>query len=345
MENVEEEPPSTISAFTPLLHYIPRTRENHFFYKNGLSKLIPRLTVKVHSQLEICEELWELFTPKKSMFDVWDFRMAWYAGYKYKPYFYTVYEREKPLALLPLWYSTYRKKYQWFGSDWMEDNKFFVKDEKLIDVLFQIAPTPFILNAIEINETWKNKKIFPSLKPDDAKNLKNLSGLSSMDDLLQTFDKKDRYNLKSDYLRIAAMNPKVIVTKAKDMTKLRTMMKMNIERFSKDPEDESDLVEKDRRITYTAMVNNANQYRVQFIEVYIQNRLAAIDFIATYKGTYYTMKGGNDLNRFNGVGNFLVYTEFEEAMKQGFKMVDCLQMDNGWKHRFFDQKPVYIVEK
>ncbi len=329
----------------PLLHYIPRTKENHFFYRNGLSKLIPRLTVKVHSDLEKCEELWEEFSPHKSLFDLWEFRMAWHSGYGFTPFFYTIYERQKPLGMLPLWFSPYRKKYLWFGSDWMEDNSFFVKEEKLIDLLYQIAPNNMLLNCITVPERWKHKKLYSSFIQDDAKNIKDISRVSTMDDLLQTFEKKDRYNLRSDYNRIDDMNPRVVITKRKSLKKLNMMIKMNIKRFSKDPTDESDLVDADRRLTYEYMVRNAKSYQVRFIETYIQQHLAAIDFIITYKDTYYTMKGGNDINRFKGIGNFMVYTEFEDAIEDGYSTVDCLQMDNGWKHRFFDQRQVYSLEK
>lgn len=357
MEILDTEPPGNTNknlsksvslngSSIPLLHYIPKTRKNHFFYKNGLSKLIPRLTVKVHSNIEDCFNLWEKFSPNKSLFDLWDFRFAWYQGYGYKPYFYTVYERQKPLGVLPLWYNEFRKKYQWFGSDWMEDNTFFVEDEKFIDVLFQIAPSPIHLNAIDMNgDDWNERSFHSLLKKDDPKNLKNIENVSSMDDLLYTLNKKDRYNLKSDYFRIMRMNPKVKITRKKSLPKMNKMIKMNIERFSKDPTDESDLVDPERRKTYQQMVKNAGVYDVKFVEVTIQNHLAAIDFIITYKDTYYTMKGSNDLNRFNGIGNFMVYTEFDDAIKEGYDLVDCLQMDNGWKHRFFTQKELYIVEK
>lgn len=279
------------------------------------------------------------------MFDLWDFRMAWYEGYQFQPYFYTVYERHKPLAMLPLWFNHEKKNYQWFGSDWMEDNSFFVIDEKLIDVLYEIAPNGLHINALSIRDEWREKKFYPNLQPDDPKNLKSLEGIHSMDELLLTFDKKDRYHLRSDYRNIEELNPRVVITEGKDLDKLTMMIEMNIERFSKDPEDLSDLVDKERRKTYEQMVHNAGNYDVRFIEVYIQNHLAAIDFCVVYNNLYYTMKGGNDINRFNGIGNYMVYKEFEDALQLGCSLVDCLQMDNGWKHRFFDQKELYILEK
>ncbi|QQG43941.1 MAG: hypothetical protein HYW86_03685 [Candidatus Roizmanbacteria bacterium] len=344
MEISDTEPPGNVISI-PLLHYIPKNQENNYFYRNGLSKLIPRLTVKVHSNIEECFTLWEEFSPKKSLFDLWDFRFAWYQGYGYQPYFYTLYERQKPLGVLPLWYSKHRKKYLWFGSDWMEDNTFFVKDEKLIDVLFEIAPNPLLLNAIEVNSDWSKKKIFNQLKYDDPKNLKDISQVNSMDELLQSFDKKDRYNLKADYYRIEGLNPRVKVIKTNNDKHFDKLAKMNILRFSTRLDDESDLLDKDRLRTYRNIIKNSGVYKTQFVEIHIQKHLAAIDLVITYKDKYYMVKGGNDLDRFKGIGNFLLYYEFKEAIENGFSLVDCLQVDYGWKHRYFDQIPVYTLEK
>ena len=74
------------NAGIPLPYFIPKTKKNHYFYKNGLSHIIPRLKVKVHSEIEECYELWEKFSTKKTLFDLWDLRYAWYKGYKCKPF-------------------------------------------------------------------------------------------------------------------------------------------------------------------------------------------------------------------------------------------------------------------
>src|SRR5438477_13194566 len=98
MKNIDFEPPGFNQKIS-LLNLIPNISANRYFYANGLAKWIPRLTLKVHSELEDCYLLWEKFSPKQSIFDLWDFRFAWYEGYGYKPYFYTIYEGKKPLAV------------------------------------------------------------------------------------------------------------------------------------------------------------------------------------------------------------------------------------------------------
>ncbi|MBI2051967.1 hypothetical protein HYT33_04380 [Candidatus Roizmanbacteria bacterium] len=347
MKNIDVEPPGFYGTQpTSLLNLIPETPKNRYFYENGFSKLIPRLTLRVHSDIEECFYLWDKFSPKKSLFDLWDFRYSWYQGHKNKPYFYTLYEGKTPLALLPLCFDARdKKRYEWFGTNWMEDNAFFVKDDSLIDLLYGVFPTPIHLNAIEAKAEWRDKPIVKRFQKDDPKNLKNISGTSSIEDLLSAFQKKHRYNLKSDYQEVQSLNPKIVVTEGKNLDLIEILIQMNIDQFSDRAGDESDLVVPKRAETYRYMIKNSGIYGVKFIQVFIQNRLAGIDFVIEYKDIYYTIKGGIDVHRFKGVSNFMVYFEFEDAIAGGFSSVDCLQIDYGWKHRYFDQKEVFIFEK
>ncbi len=341
MKNTDLEPP----GFFSLPQLIPNTSENRYFYKNGLSKLIPRLKLKVHSEIEDCFYLWDIFSPKQSLFDLWDFRYSWYEGYKYKPLFYTIYENKKPLAVLPLWFNLTKKRYEWFGSNWMEDNTFFVRDDHLIDLLYAVMPAPIHINAIISKNYLKNKLIFSQLKQDEPKNVKNISQMHSLADLFATLHKKSRYHLKADYSKIKAFNPRVNLVYSNDLSYFAKLYKMNTQRFAQNSEDESDLFENKRKNTFINFIRNSGIYKTKFVEVYIQNYLAAIDLIIEYNNFYYAIRGGNDINRFKGIGNFMVYVEFEDAINNNFSILDCLQDDNGWKHRFFDRQPLYLFEK
>lgn len=345
MEFIEKHPPSftPTNQAVPLPILIPQTSENSFFYQNGLSKIIPRLTLKVHSDLEQCQMLWDVFSPKKSLFDDWNFRLAWHTAYASVPYFYTLYEGKTPIALLPIAYDIIKKRYEWFGTYWMEDNTFFVKEEHYTDLLYAVTPVPIHLNAIEktANQTLFDKDI----TLEDPKNIKDISTFRTMDDLLLTYKKKYRHHLKADYLYVQSLNPRTVITDKPDEKLMDKMIAMNIAQFSDRPDDESDLVVPQRVAAYKNMLLNSKKYTVKFIEIYIQDRLAGIDFILCYKDRYYTMKGGIDVNRFKGISNYMVYYEFEDAIKSNYNLVDCLQVDYGWKHHFFDQTPTYLFEK
>ncbi len=345
MKKINLEPPGAYIE-SPLNYLIPKIKSNNYFYANGHANLIERLRLKVHSEIETCNLLWDKFSKKDSLFDLWDFRYAWHEGYGYKPYFYTLYEGKTPIGFLPLCYNKENKRYEWFGTNWIEDCDFYVKDEKLIDLLLFIAPAPLHLNAVK-SKYIKNISRFGKVKDDDNKNEKDITSFGSMEELMSSFKKKYRYNLKSSYSHIQSLNPKIIFTIGKSRNLIDKLIDMNIKQFDTGiPDDDSDLVIPERAKTYRQMVNNSGKtYESKFIEVYIQDTLAAIDFMLIHKDTYYTIKGGNDLTKFRGIGNYIIYLEYEDALKNNMSKVNCLQVDYGWKHRYFDQTRLYVFEK
>lgn len=329
----------------PLPYFIPKTKENYFFYKNGLSHIIPRLNVKVHSLVDECEELWEKFSPKKSVFDEWDFRYAWYLGFQNKLYFYTIYEGKKAVGLIPLWYDENKKTYEWFGSDWLEDNTFLVKEHQYIDLLFKILPGPIYLGSFEFDSLWKEKNVYQEVKLDDPKNIKKLEGLRNMDELLGSYTKKRRYNFRYDVRKIKHRNPTVTIVEGYDEESLITLIAMNRKRFESVSDNKSIFEQIEMRNTFRNIVKNAKSFKTKFIKVEVEGETAAIDLIFEYKNIYYTPIGANNVEKFDGIGSYIMYLELEDAMKRGYSFVDALQEDYGWKHRYFDQYALYKWEK
>ena len=329
---------------TPLLQLIPKTPQNKHLYQNGASKLIPRLTLKVHSEIEECFYLWEKFSPKKTLFDLWDFCYAWSEGLNSKLYFYTLYEGKKPLGVLPLSYYDGDKRFEWFGCEWLENHSFFVEDENIIDLLLTVAPSPLYLNSIAIQKDIEKLAQYGKLSNDpDERNIKDISNFSSLDELLVTMKKKHRYNLKYDYKRLIKTGVKIEMIKTKDLTLFEEMTEMNKERFDGVEKDES-YVDKFKE-AFRQIIKKANQYDFKYIKVSSPMKTASIDMVFTYNDIYYPATGSNNIVDFNGIGNFMTYIEFEDAINNRFKLVDILQEDHGWKHRYFDKIPLFVFEK
>ena len=345
MKKINLEPPGAFNE-SALSYLIPRNKSTNYFYKNGHAALIDRLRLKVHSDIQECEILWKKFSPNESIFDDWNFRLAWHEGYKYTPYFYTLYNGGESVGFLPLCYNKENKRYEWWGTNWMEDCDIYVKDQRIVDLLFFIAPSPLHLNAIK-GKYLSQISRFGKVKEDDKKNEKDISNLSSIDELMDSYKKKYRHNLKHSCSYIKSLGSNVVFTSGNDGDLIEKLITLNIKQFDTgNPEDESDLALPERANTYRNMVKNSGKlYEAKFIQVFIQNTLAAIDFILVYKNNYYTIKGGNELKKFDGIGNYILYLEFDDAVKNNMSKVNSLQVDYGWKHRYFDQIPLYVFEK
>lgn len=359
-ENGDEKPPQEPSNLTKTGSFFMDKNEQSLFYPYYFQKLLTKkqqqyystnhhafllknLEVRVESKIGECKRLWEEFSPNLTLFDTWDFRMAFLKGYKREPYFLTLVNNLQNVALLPLWYEDDNKHYTWFGSTWQEENRFFVKDELLIPILLAISPSPLILNAIttELPE-WTEKVI--KLKPDDPKYILNFDNIHSVDDYLMTLKKKKRHNLRRDKRIIEAQKPKVIFDRFTDFDHL---IKLSIERFEQKGEDTD--WEDERRInTFKNVIKfgqKGNSYKIRMLTVVIKKRIAAVDLIATYKGCYYPLKCGYDVKRFPGIGNYVNLLEIDDAINLGMKKMDFLEIGYGWKDKWFESIPLLQYEK
>lgn len=332
----------------PLTHLLPDTNANKHFYKNGLSKLIPRLTIKVHSDLEKCYSLWDAFSPRTSLFDAWDMRYSFYQAFEHKPYFYTLYEGKKALGVMPLWFNRTEQRYEFFGGWWVEGNSFFVSDDHLVDFFLATLPTPMTLWSLRADQPFERMQVFGSVDLDNEPNFyKNIEGIQSIDSLLKEYKKKDRHHLKTDYLRMKNYGVRLEVIeqdKQEQLSVLETLFAMNIKRFASEKE-KSVFEQEEYKTTFRQIVRNAGVYDVKFLVAKIQNHIAAVDMIITYNDIYYQFQGVNDTSRFNGIGNYMVYVELEDAINHRYKMIDCLQEDHTWKHRFFEKADRFIFSK
>jgi len=66
------------------------------------------------------------------------------------------------------------------------------------------------------------------LETDEEKYVLNLKNFSSIDNFWEILKKKRRYNLKRDWKKIQALNPKIIIN---DFSHLENLFKLNINRF------------------------------------------------------------------------------------------------------------------
>ncbi len=332
----------------PFTYLIPDTSANKHFYKNGLSKLIPRLTLKVHSDIETCFALWDRFSPKETIFDQWDVRYSFYQGFEHKPHFYTIYEGKKALGVLPLWYNDVDTRFEFFGGWWVEGNTFFVSDEHLVDFFMATMPTPIKLWSLRDDQPFDRLKIFGSVEADTDPNFyKNIDGVSSIESLLKEYKKKDRHRLNVDNQRMKNYGVKLEIVdrnKAHQLELVETLFEMNRKRF-KAEEVKSVFEEEVYQKTFRQLVKNSGTYDVKFFVAKIQNHIAALDMVVTCNDIYYQFQGVCDTKRFNGIGNYMVYEELKDAIDNGYKMVDCLQEDHSWKHHYFDTVERFIFTK
>ena len=310
-------------------------------YTNGNYDKVSKLRVEVGDDLKECKKLWDIFKKEESVFDLWKFRYPFHKYYLCKPYFLTIYIDSDPVGLLPLSYGPTVNGYRWFGTSWPEDNKFFVKDPIFVPLLMYLAPYPVALYAIEADE--KNKlPDFTPLEIDDSKYILDLTRHLSFADYLNTLKKKKRYNFKRDIKKFKSLQT---ITEINNSSRFDEMIVIGKERFKikgdiSEWEENPQSIEMSREL----MLDNPD-YITRTVSAIIGNELAGSDMISIYKGKYYCLGGAYNTKSFSGIGNYMNYLEIEDALNMGCKVIDFLQIDYGWKHKWFTEVPLYKYER
>lgn len=346
----DDKPPTVVGITTNLLPFYPYwiketppSNLKHFYTKNGHLKLIKSLKIEIISSIDRCYNLWQELGNHNNLFDSWEFRFAFWKGYKYTPHFILLKTENENMALLPLWYEADEKRYVWFGSVWQEENLFFAKDPLFVPLLLSICPSPCYLNAISPNAISRIGD-FMEFKVDDPKFILDLTSINSLEDFLKKMKKKRRYNLRRDRRIIESQNPEITINNFSDFNAL---IDLSIKRFAEKGEDTD--WEDPRRIESFRQVIELGKleksYSVRMLTVKIDNIIAAVDLVAIYNSCYYPLKCGYDIRHFPGIGNYMNLYEIEDAIKLGMKKMDFLEVDYGWKNKWFDEVPLFKYEK
>ena len=314
-----------------------------FYQTNGYASLLKDLKLETVSDIDRCHTLWQEFGPYQTLFDTWDFRFAFWQGYKHTPHFLLLKNPIENIALLPLWYEKEKRKYFWFGSWWQEENSFFVKDVIFLPLILQLCPKPIYLNAISLEGATQVQNLL-NLEPDDSKYILDLTKIGSVDDFLANLKKKKRYNLKRDRRIIEAQNPRIVFD---NFTDFETLVALSKERFRQKGET-TDWEEDPRRLETFRQVIKLGQsqkdYRVRMLTVTIGERVAGVDLVALFNNCYYPLKCGYDVKNFPGIGNFVNLLEIEDALNLGMKKMDFLEIGYGWKDKWFEEVPLFKYE-
>jgi hypothetical protein len=309
------------------------------------------LSAEVVYDISRCFSLWEQFSPKKSLFDLWDFRFAFYQAYQYQPHFILLREKNEAVGLLPLWYETERKKYLWFGGWWPEDNTFWVKKSEHLLAILDVCPSPACLTGIKSSELERiaPKEELCNFQIDDPKYVLDIGSIKSFDDYLASLKKTRRKPIKKDLALVAKQSPEVVFDGPGDFD---VLVNFSRQRFAgeqdslKDPWYDAAL-EDERRVLALRNVLGASgkNYTAKTVTVKINKKTAGVDLAAIYNGCYYALLGGYNLKEFPGIGNYFNMLNIKEAISLDLKQVDALQGDCSWKHRWYKEEPFYYYEK
>lgn len=290
------------------------------------------------SDLNEAEKIWRALSPDEMIYDLWDFRFPFYKIYSYPLYFYTVYDDDEPVALLPLQFNKEWGGLEFIAEELAYDNKPFIKAgyEYLIPELFNdLNIRTKIFDIAGIDDFTKNLPL-----EENSVYFYDISEFKDFDYfLLSAFPNgRKRYNFKRLFTNLERDHEvKVVYNNFSD---LELLMDFNVKYFG----EESYLRTTEERQPFFDLIKLPFNWNMITIEV--DGKKLAISLSLIYKDIYYYLIVGSDISEVKDAFKYLTKANMELAINSGAKIFDCSLGDCNWKQYWhLDKKPQYKFEK
>lgn len=294
------------------------------------------ISFETTSEFKTAEKWWRTLATDKSVYDLWELRLAYRAGAAAPLNFIAAFDKEKIVALLPLQFSVEYKCWEFFAEEFVEDNRVFYLPgyEKLIPDLYAEAPRP-----VKIYDLAGDDAFTRALPLEDYVYYLALDKIESLEDYLNTLNPKKKRNFRRDF-RILEKQGKInlVYNRLADFDRL---FELSQGRFG----SESYLKEEKIREVHRNLLKLKLDW--QMISLEINGELAAVSLAVFYNQVYYYLNSGADFLKFPECGNYLNRLNLERALALRAKVFNVGLGDCGWKRRW-DFKTIpqykYIVE-
>ncbi len=296
------------------------------------------LEIRTITSLPEAEKIWRQLSPNFTLYDDWNFRVAFYPEAPYPLLFLVAYESEteEVLGLLPLQKHP-RYGYEFFAEYPCEESRPFIKPgrDEVIPFLYAAIPGPGKLCDISGTDPFTT-----TLPLEEYKYFLPLARLTSFADFLNTrLNTKRRRALVKEIEGVEKLAPKInTYNQHSGLEALERLFVLNINNFKDDS-----YLQEDDRLAWRRLFQLG--FEIRMIEVELDKQIVAVSFSILYNGTWDYLLTGTDFKAYPGLGKYLVKLNIEAAICEGAKQFDAGLGDCGWKHNWhLERKEQYELE-
>lgn len=292
------------------------------------------LTFKTVTDERECRYLWEKYSEKQVLWDLWDFRFCFHTD-NFKFNFIVGFDDKKEIGLLPLVFDTRENYYTYFGEEFPEQNKFLLNNKQNIKLFLENCPKETLIWYIDSEEAKYydfaalDKRYFLNLEKYD----------NSFESYLNSFNKKHRKNLNYD---LKKLKEKGYILEHNNIKGFERLVELNKKRFG----NESTYNEAGFILSMSKLVDAALRMNgLDFISIRIGNNIEAAGVGVFYNGVYYVISFGRNVE-INNLGKLLIAEQIKSAIAHECREIDFLSTESTWKELWnFDSEQMYKFEK
>lgn len=300
------------------------------------------LNFRVVTDLVEAEKLWHTLCPQETIFDSWDYRRSFNVYHKNEIHFIVGEDSEKISGVWPLQISKNGKAVEFFGGDYMEDNRLLIVpgSEKYIEEFYNYLKTldkPVYLQYI------KNTDPFSAALPlKDYKFILPLVGYSSYEDyIIHKYEghNETRRTLSKKIRRFESEPLKVVKNNLDD---IELMFEFNIKMFGNDSSFASRPFHKEIFRSHLSLPN----LKPEILTFFYEEKMIAVSLALIYNGSYgYVNTGIDPDGPLKGFSTYVNIRNIQNAIECGAKSLDSFTGAYGWKDKwFFDASPQYLFK-
>lgn len=292
------------------------------------------LKFKIVTDEKECRELWEYFSPKRILWDLWDFRFCFHAD-NFRFNFIVGFDGKNKMGILPLVFDNNERYYTYFGEEFPEQNRFLLKDKKNIGLFLEQCPENTYIIYISSEEAKYYK-----FEPNGKRYFLGLAKYgNSFENYLKSFTKKHRKNLNYDLKKLKDTGYNLERNNVKDFDRLVELNKL---KFGV----ESNYSSESFASGMSELISSALRMgALDMISIKIGSKVEAVGLGVFYNNVYYVLGSGRNVEIKN-LGKLMVAEQIKSAIANKCSEVDFLSTEANWKELWnLDSEQMYKFEK
>lgn len=290
------------------------------------------ITYKIIDNLDDCKSIWDQLSTIKTIYDEWEFRIAFLGKNSIR--FKIALDNDNPVALMPLQFNSQKDSLEFFGGNFMENNRIYVKEsyDFLRKDLIESINDKVILRCIMPEDTY-----IETLPVDDYTFKLNIETLENLNSYFAIFNSKHRANIKKSFERVDELNPEVVYNIKEHVTNLIDLNK-------KKHMEESLFNDPDIHDAFFKLLDSKFEIIIQSISH--QGIIQSVTFSIAHNNTFYVLMAGSNRDFVSGIGTYEKLKSFEYAINNKYKYIDFARADCNWKESWkLEKYPLYLFQK
>ena len=289
------------------------------------------LDFKIIKDLSQAKAIWQELSPNETLWDDWDFRYCFYKYYNFELFFYAGYLNGQIIGVLPLQYNPEKKFLEFFGGNYMEENKVLIKkgyEQFIPDFYKQVN------QAAELSDISGQDAFSRGLPLQEYKYLYNLAGITTLEQFINKYFDSDSRKKKR---RLLKEEVEIIYNNFADFD---LMIELNLKNFGK----ESSFNWPFRKEIFHDLLKL--NYEPILLTSIINGKKEAAAFAIKYKDEFVSLNSGVNSTSFPCLEKYLILKKVAKAIELKCRIFDACIGNCGWKENWhLEQIPQFKFVK